>query len=103
MERQEDEEVKAIYKSGSYRLSDCYKKSEVDSVKWHAMNPEAPMNHAQRFGGYKPTLEDQFDKAKSSGRKADFESAFDRLDKKEKESSKSFTFEDPNAPEKNVV
>ena len=33
-------------------------------------------------------------------RKPDFESAFDRLYKKEKESRKSFTFQDPNAPEK---
>ena len=33
-------------------------------------------------------------------RKPDLESAFDRLYKKEKESRKSFTFQDPNAPEK---
>ena len=33
-------------------------------------------------------------------RKPDFKSAFDQLNKKEKESRKSFTFQDPNTPEK---
>ena len=85
------------------------KKFEVDSSKWHSMDPEARMKHVERFRRYRPTLDDQFDKPKSSGRKPsdrkrtrkpDFESAFDRLDKKEKESRKSFTFQDPNALEK---
>ena len=109
VERQQDEEVRAIYRSGPYRLSDCYQKFEVDSVKWHSMDPEARMKHVERFRRYRPTLDDQFDKPKSSGRKPsdrkrtrkpDFESAFDRLDKKEKESRKSFTFQDLNALEK---
>ena len=67
------------------------------------------MKHVERFRRYKPTLDDQFDKLKSSGRKPsdrkrtrrpDFESAFDRVDKKKKESRKSFTFQDPNSLEK---
>ena len=33
VERQQDEEVRAIYRSGPYRLSDRYKTFEVDSVK----------------------------------------------------------------------
>ena len=73
------------------------------------MDPEAQMKHPERFRRYKPTLDDQFDKPKSSGRKPsdrkrtrkpDFESAFDLLYKKEKESRKPFTFQDSNAPEK---
>ena len=61
------------------------------------------------FGYYKPTLDDQLDKLKSSGRKPsdrkrtrrpNFESAFDRLDKKKKKSRKSYTFQDPNSLEK---
>ena len=109
MEKQQDEEVRAIYRSSPYRLSDRYKKFEVDSVKWHSMDPEARMKHVEQFRRYRLTLGDQFDKPKSSvrkpsdrkrTRKPDFEIAFDRLDKKEKESSKSFTFQDPNALEK---
>ena len=47
VERQKDKEVRAIYRSGPYRLSDRYKKFEVDSVKWHAMDPEARLNHVE--------------------------------------------------------
>lgn len=73
------------------------------------MDPEARIKYVESFRRYKPTLDDQFDKSKSSGRKPsdrkpsrkpDFESVFDWLDKKEKESRKSFNFQDPNAPEK---
>ena len=71
-----------------------------------AFNRSRSLNEARR---YRQTLDDQFDKLKSSGRKArdrkwtrkpDLESAFDRLDKKEKESRKLFTFQDPNALER---
>ena len=41
VERQQDEEVRTIYGSCAYRLSDRYKKFEVDSVKWHSVDPEA--------------------------------------------------------------
>ena len=41
VERQQDEEVRAFYRSGPYRVSDHYKTLEVDSVKWHSMDPEA--------------------------------------------------------------
>ena len=46
----------------------CYKKFEVDSVKWHYMEIEARMKHAERFRIYKPTLDEQFDKPKSENR-----------------------------------
>ena len=73
------------------------------------MDPKARMKHVEWFRRYRPTLDDQFDKPKSSGRKPsdrkrtrkpDFKSALDWLDKKEKESRKSFTFQDPKALEK---
>ena len=91
-----------------YKLSNCYKKIEVDSLKWHTMDPEARMKHVERFRSYNPTLDDQFDQPESSGRKSsdkkltrkpNFESTFHRLDKKGKESGNSFTSHDPNAPE----
>ena len=109
VEGQQDEEVRAIYRTDLNRLSDCYKKSEVDYVKWPLMDPEVRMKHVARFRRYKPTLDDQVDKLKSSlkntsdrkrTRKLDFQSAFDWLDKKERKSRKSLTFQDPNAPEK---
>ena len=73
------------------------------------MDPEARMKHVERFWRYRLNLVDQPDKPKSSDRKPsdkkktrkpDFETLFDRLDKKEKESKKSLTFQDLNALEK---
>ena len=73
------------------------------------MDPEAQMKHVERFRRYKPTLDEHFDILKSScrkltdrkrTRKPDFESAFERLGKNEKESRKSCTLQDPNALEK---
>ena len=57
------------------------------------MDPKARMKHVEQFWIYTPTLDDQFDKSKSSGRKPshrkqtrkpDFQREFDWLDKKEK-------------------
>ena len=88
-----------IYRSGPYRLSGGCKKFEIDSLKWHSMDPEAGMKHVEQFCRYKPALNHQFNKRKSSGRKPscrkwtrkpDLESAFDRLDKKESKSRKPF-------------
>ena len=73
------------------------------------MYPEAQVRYVEQFQRYKPAVDDQFDKPKSSDRKLsdrrwtrrpDCESAFDWLDKKEKVSRKLFTFQDPSAPEK---
>ena len=62
------------------------------------------MKHVEWFRRYKRTLDNQLDTPKSSGRKPsnkkrtrkpDFENMFDRLEKKEKESRKLFTSQDP--------
>ena len=52
VERQQDEEVEAIYRSGPYRLSDRYKMFEVGSVKWDSMDPEARIKHVEQFRRY---------------------------------------------------
>ena len=45
VDRQQDDEVRAIYRSGPYRLNDRYKKFGVDSAKWHSTDPEARIKH----------------------------------------------------------
>ena len=72
MERQQDGEVKAIYRFRLHRMSDSYKKFQVHSVKEHLMDPKARMKHVEQFWIYTPTLDDQFDKSKSSGRKPSY-------------------------------
>ena len=75
----------------------------------HSMDPLTRMKHFEQFRSYKPTLDDHFNKANSSGtkpidwkwtRKPYFVSSFDWLNNKEKINRKSFTFQDPNALEK---
>ena len=40
MERQEEKDMGAIYRFGPYKLSDCYRKFEVNFVQWHSMDPK---------------------------------------------------------------
>ena len=50
--RQEDDKIRAIHGSGRYWLSRPFKKFEVDSVKWHGMDPCRRMNHVEQFRKY---------------------------------------------------
>ena len=115
-ERQEDEEVRAIYGSGLYSLSKEFKKFEMNSVRWHSMKEEERRNHVAKFRSYRPILEDYFEKPKASGRtpnerkrdrKPEADLIFDRLKKeKNKEILKEDTkatglqFSDPDTPRK---
>ena len=69
VERQQDEETKALYGGGGYKLSKEYKKFEIDPIKWHTFGPEKRKKHIEKFRSYQPGLEDTFVKPKTSGRK----------------------------------
>ena len=106
VKRQEDHEVKAIYGSGPYRLSQPFKRFAIDSIKWHNMNPQKRIKHVEQFRKYNPKLEDHFVKPALSGRKAhekkrvrksEAEIIVDRLENLEK-----IQIEDPSAPRKIV-
>ena len=60
VKRQEDDEIKAIYGSGPYYLSQLFKKFATDSLKWHNMNPQKRIQHVEQFRKYNPKLEDRF-------------------------------------------
>ena len=68
MQQQEDE-IKALYGSGLYRLSAPYKKFQKDSVVFHNMNTENRRKLVNQFRSYKPNFEDKFIKPVGSGRK----------------------------------
>ena len=67
--RQEDDEVRAIYGSGPYRLNKPFKKFEVDSIKWHRMDPLKRKKHVDQFQKYSSNIEKHFQKSESSERK----------------------------------
>ena len=60
VERQEYNEIKAIYGSGPYSLSKQYSKFKIDSVKWHSMAGDYRRKHVKKFRIYKPTFDDEY-------------------------------------------
>ena len=73
MERQENEEIRAIYGAGSYVISTPYKSFQVDSARWHHWSENNRRDHIEKFRAYSPTLSDEFHKPKNAGRKPGFE------------------------------
>ena len=69
IERQQNDEVRALYGSGPYHLSQSYKRFQVDSIRWHSMNPTKKMKHVPSFRQYVPSLDEHFLKPGTSGRK----------------------------------
>ena len=106
IERQQDDQVRAIYGSGPYKLSNEYNKFSIDNVKWHSMTLEERKKHVLAFRNYNPSLEDKFIKPAKSGRKPSHQTRkrkpepdvlINRLENKGKRSGKKVQIEDPNA------
>ena len=68
-ERQQSDEVKALYGSGPYSLNKNYVKFKVDSLKWHSWTAEKRDKHIISFRKHSPKLSEHFQKPKTSGRK----------------------------------
>ena len=97
VERQQDDEIRALYGSESYQLSKEYCRFSVDSLKCHTMSSEEGKKHVLVFRCYKLLLEDQFKKPKQSSRKPsdrtrkrkpEPEILIDRLEDREKKPEK---------------
>jgi len=69
VQRQQDDEIRALYGSGPYKLDKKYKRFSIDSIRWHSMSPEKRKKHVKAFRQYIPTLEDKFRKPTRSGKK----------------------------------
>ena len=68
-ERQNLEEIRAIFHGGRYVLSQQYKKFSVESSVWHSWSEERRMDHVKKFREYIPSISDSFSKPSNSGRK----------------------------------
>ena len=71
-DRQNSEEVRAIYGAGNYVLSAAYKQFFVPSATWHNWTVERKKDHVIKFRNYKPNVSDNFQKPKNAGRKANY-------------------------------
>ena len=68
-ERQESEEIRAIYGAGIYSSATTYKSFQIDSAHWHSWDEETRKNHIKKMRSYTPTPSDAFDKPSNAGRK----------------------------------
>ena len=71
-DRQDSEEVRAIYGAGNYVLSAAYKQYFVPSATWHNWTVERKKDYVIKFRNYKPNVSDNFQKPKNAGRKANY-------------------------------
>ena len=71
-DRQDSEEVRAIYGAGNYVLSAAYKQYFVPSATWHNWTVERKKDHVIKFRNYKPNVSDNFQKPKNAGRKDNY-------------------------------
>ena len=106
VDRQQDDEVRAIYGSGPYKLSRDYLKFSVDNLKWHTMTSDQRKKQVLALRNDPPSLEDQFTKPIKSGRKPcdrtrkrkpEPDVLIERLKEMEKQPAKKVRIEDPNA------
>ena len=70
VDRQEEDEVIAIYGSGPYHLSTQYAKFQMDSVKWHSLDAKKRRKNASLFQQHNPAMAQEFKKAQKSGKRA---------------------------------
>ena len=115
IDREENDEIKRLYGSGPYYLSKQFEKFVVSSIQWHEMSIEDRKKYVFKFRAYKPSLDNHFEKPKSSGckpneqrcqRKSAPDLITDRLQRqelpKEKEKqvneSSGIQFKDPGKP-----
>ena len=68
-DRQDSEEVRALYGTGNYAISPEYRRFIISSAVWHSWNPERRKDHVMKFRSYKPELSDHFQKPANAGRK----------------------------------
>ena len=66
-ERQNLEEIRAIFLRGRYVLSQQYKQISVESSVWHSWSEERRMDYIKKFREYIPSISNSFSKPSNSG------------------------------------
>ena len=72
--RQDQEEVRALYGAGSYEISKEYRRFLVDSARWHSWSPQRREQHLSTFRKFEPSIGDSFKMPKNAGRKPGYQS-----------------------------
>ena len=72
--RQDQEEVRALYGGGSYEISKEYTRFLVDSARWHCWSSQRREQHLSTFRKFEPSIGDSFKISKNAGRKPGYQS-----------------------------
>ena len=72
-DRQDTEEVNALYGAGSYAVNEPYKKFLVQSSEWHSWSDSRRRDHVKKFRQYVPSMTDRFSKQKNLGREPSYQ------------------------------
>ena len=70
VDRLEDNEIRAIYGSGSFHLNAQYAKFQMDSVKWHFLDAKKQRYKVSLFWQHIQTMKQEFKNPQKSERKA---------------------------------
>ena len=73
IQREQNDEIRAIYGAGNYVLSPEYKKFQGPSHRWHSWSEQRKKDHISKFHQYSPTVDDTFAKPSNSGRKPGYQ------------------------------
>ena len=68
-DRQDVEEVRALYGSGNYSIAEPYKRFCIQSSEWHSWDENRRKDHVRKFRSFVPGKTDLFSKPRNSGRK----------------------------------
>ena len=68
-DRQDAEEVRALYGAVNYSIAGPYKRFRVQSSKWHSWDENRMKDHVQKFRSVAPGKTDLFFKPRNGGRK----------------------------------
>ena len=68
-DRQDVEEVRALYGSGNYSIAEPCKRFCIQSSEWHSWDENRRKDHVRKFRSFVPGKTDLFSKPRNSGRK----------------------------------
>ena len=72
IQREENDEIRALYGAGNYCLSPQYRKFQVASHVWHSWSKERNADHLRKFREYVPSISDTFRMPANAGRKPSY-------------------------------
>ena len=72
-DRQDAEEVRALYGAGNFSIAEPYKRFSIQSNVWHSWDDKRRRDHIEKFCNFVPGMTDSFSRPRNSGRKPSYQ------------------------------